>query len=131
MGVGERHRGVRRGRPGHDDPGADDITGSQRTKPGQRRATRARLNDRSREAGSLTPASRPILLWPHCRYPARVHTRQYSQTMSEGRLDSPLVTSLSFSRRVFIMAAVVVGSTPYSTTLLVAAAILPQMQGSK
>ena len=50
--------------------------------------------------------------------------------MSDGRLDSPLVTSLSFSRRVLIMAAVVVGSTLYSTTLLVASAMLPQMQGS-
>ncbi|MSP29924.1 MAG: DHA2 family efflux MFS transporter permease subunit [Acetobacteraceae bacterium] len=44
--------------------------------------------------------------------------------------DSPLVTSLSFSRRVMIMVAVVLGTTLYSTTLLVASAILPQMQGS-
>ncbi len=44
--------------------------------------------------------------------------------------DSPLVASLSFSRRVLIMASVVLGSTLYSTTLLIAAAMLPQMQGS-
>ncbi|MSP04796.1 MAG: DHA2 family efflux MFS transporter permease subunit [Acetobacteraceae bacterium] len=44
--------------------------------------------------------------------------------------DSPLVTSLSFSRRIMIMIAVVMGTTLYSTTLLVASAILPQMQGS-
>ena len=44
--------------------------------------------------------------------------------------DSPLVTSLSFTRRVCIMAAVVLGSTLYSTTLLIASAMLPQMQGS-
>ena len=50
--------------------------------------------------------------------------------MSDSPLDSPLVTSLSFSRRVLIMAAVILGSTLYSTTLLVASAILPQMQGS-
>lgn len=45
-------------------------------------------------------------------------------------LDSPLVTAYSFTRRVFIMAAVVLGSTLYSTTLLVASGMLPQMQGS-
>lgn len=50
--------------------------------------------------------------------------------MSDKLPDSPLVTSLSFSRRVFIMAAVVLGSTLYSTTLLIASAMLPQMQGS-
>ena len=44
--------------------------------------------------------------------------------------DSPLVTQYSFSRRVCIMAAVVLGSTLYSTTLLIASAMLPQMQGS-
>ena len=44
--------------------------------------------------------------------------------------DSPLVTSLSFSRRVMIMIAVVLGTTLYSTTLLVASSMLPQMQGS-
>jgi MFS transporter, DHA2 family, multidrug resistance protein len=50
--------------------------------------------------------------------------------MSYSSLDSPLVTSLSFSRRVLIMAAVILGSTLYSTTLLVASGMLPQMQGS-
>ncbi len=44
--------------------------------------------------------------------------------------DSPLVTQLSFSRRIMIMAAVVLGTTLYSTTLLVASSMLPQMQGS-
>ena len=44
--------------------------------------------------------------------------------------DSPLVAALSFPRRVMIMASVVLGSTLYSTTLLVASAMLPQMQGS-
>src|SRR3954462_8867141 len=50
--------------------------------------------------------------------------------MSDSPLDSPLVTSLSFARRVLIMAAVILGSTLDSTTLLVASAMLPQMQGS-
>jgi len=44
--------------------------------------------------------------------------------------DSPLVTSLPFARRVMIMVAVVLGTTLYSTTLLVASAVQPQMQGS-
>ena len=38
--------------------------------------------------------------------------------------DSRLVTSLSFSRRVMIMVAVVLGTTLYSTTLLVASSML-------
>jgi len=51
--------------------------------------------------------------------------------MSDGvPADSPLVTSLPFARRVLIMAAVVLGTTLYSTTLLVASAMQPQMQGS-
>ena len=50
--------------------------------------------------------------------------------MSDSPPDSPLVTSLSFARRVLIMAAVILASTLYSTTLLVASAMLPQMQGS-
>ncbi len=50
--------------------------------------------------------------------------------MSDDPTDSPLVARYSFSRRVCIMAAVVLGSTLYSTTLLVASAMLPQMQGS-
>ena len=49
---------------------------------------------------------------------------------NSGVTDSPLVTSLSFSRRVMIMIAVVLGTTLYSTTLLVASSMLPQMQGS-
>ena len=47
-----------------------------------------------------------------------------------GPADSPLVASLTFSRRVMIMVAVILGSTLYSTTLLVASGMLPQMQGS-
>ncbi len=50
--------------------------------------------------------------------------------MSDSSLDSPLVAKYSFTRRVFIMVAVVLGSTLYSTTLLIASAMLPQMQGS-
>jgi len=50
--------------------------------------------------------------------------------MSDAPADSPLVAAYSFSRRVLIMAAVVLGSTLYSTTLLIASAMLPQMQGS-
>ena len=50
--------------------------------------------------------------------------------MSDGPLDSPLVAAYSFTRRVLIMAAVVLGSTLYSTTQLVASGMLPQMQGS-
>ena len=36
----------------------------------------------------------------------------------------------SFPRRIAILAAVVLGSTLYATTLLVASSLLPQMQGS-
>lgn len=50
--------------------------------------------------------------------------------MADGPQDSPLVAAYSFPRRVMIMAAVVLGSTLYSTTLLVASGMLPQMQGS-
>ena len=50
--------------------------------------------------------------------------------VTQGPADSPLVASLSFSRRVMIMVAVVLGTTLYSTTLLVASSMLPQMQGS-
>lgn len=50
--------------------------------------------------------------------------------MSDSSLDSPLVAKYSFTRRVLIMVAVVLGSTLYSTTLLIASAMLPQMQGS-
>ena len=50
--------------------------------------------------------------------------------MSDTAPDSPLVAKYSFARRAFIMAAVVVASTLYSTTLLIASAMLPQMQGS-
>ena len=44
--------------------------------------------------------------------------------------DSPNVFELSLARRVMIMAAVVLASTLYATTLLVASTLLPQMQGS-
>jgi DHA2 family multidrug resistance protein len=44
--------------------------------------------------------------------------------------DSPLVAAYSFTRRCLIMAAVVLGTMLYSTTLLVASAVQPQMQGS-
>ena len=50
--------------------------------------------------------------------------------MSDSSLDSPLVAKYSFTRRVLIMAAVVVATMLYSTTLLIASAMLPQMQGS-
>jgi MFS transporter, DHA2 family, multidrug resistance protein len=44
--------------------------------------------------------------------------------------DPPDVLELSLARRVMIMAAVVLASTLYATTLLVASTLLPQMQGS-
>jgi MFS transporter, DHA2 family, multidrug resistance protein len=44
--------------------------------------------------------------------------------------DAPEVLQLSLLRRVMILAAVVLGSTLYATTLLVASTLLPQMQGS-
>ena len=50
--------------------------------------------------------------------------------MADVPQDSPLVAAYSFPRRVMIMIAVVLGSTLYSTTLLVASGMLPQMQGS-
>jgi len=44
--------------------------------------------------------------------------------------DSEHEDLLPFPRRVMILAAVVLGSTLYATTLLVASTLLPQMQGS-
>jgi DHA2 family multidrug resistance protein len=44
--------------------------------------------------------------------------------------DPPDVLELSLARRVMVMAAVVLASTLYATTLLVASTLLPQMQGS-
>ena len=44
--------------------------------------------------------------------------------------DPPEVLALSLARRIMILAAVVLGSTLYATTLLVASTLLPQMQGS-
>ena len=44
--------------------------------------------------------------------------------------DSELSQSLSLTQRIIILAAVVLGSTLYATTLLVASTLLPQMQGS-
>src|SRR2546422_4843086 len=41
-----------------------------------------------------------------------------------------LADRLSVSRRVLILVMVVMGSTLYSTTLLVASTLLPQMQGA-
>lgn len=44
--------------------------------------------------------------------------------------DSELALSLSVARRVLILMAVVLASTLYSTTLLIASTLLPQMQGA-
>jgi MFS transporter, DHA2 family, multidrug resistance protein len=44
--------------------------------------------------------------------------------------DPPEALELSVTRRILILAAVVMGSTLYATTLLVASTLLPQMQGS-
>lgn len=44
--------------------------------------------------------------------------------------DSELASSLTPSRRMAIMCAVILGSTLYSTTLLIASTLLPQMQGT-
>ncbi|MDB5372088.1 MAG: multidrug transporter [Belnapia sp.] len=43
--------------------------------------------------------------------------------------DSPIL-DLSLARRIMILASVVLGSTLYATTLLVASTLLPQMQGT-
>jgi len=44
--------------------------------------------------------------------------------------EAPALIDLPLSRRILIMAAVVLSSTLYATTLLVASTLLPQMQGS-
>ncbi|MCO6418987.1 DHA2 family efflux MFS transporter permease subunit [Siccirubricoccus sp. KC 17139] len=44
--------------------------------------------------------------------------------------DPPAILDLPLPRRILIMAAVVLASTLYATTLLVASTLLPQMQGS-
>jgi DHA2 family multidrug resistance protein len=44
--------------------------------------------------------------------------------------DSPESQELSVLRRIMILASVVLGSTLYATTLLVASTLMPQMQGS-
>src|ERR1700742_302607 len=44
--------------------------------------------------------------------------------------DDQPVDPVSVPRRIMIMIAVVIGSTLYSTTLLIASTLLPQMQGA-
>src|SRR5215813_11650458 len=44
--------------------------------------------------------------------------------------DIALNPALTFPRRLMIMLSVVLGSTLYSTTLLIASTLLPQMQGA-
>src|SRR3954447_4011376 len=44
--------------------------------------------------------------------------------------DSETALSLTATRRVLIMVAVMLASTLYSTTLLIASTLLPQMQGT-
>src|SRR6266566_6799103 len=49
--------------------------------------------------------------------------------MAEDDLDAPKDPTTP-TRRIMIMISVVLGSTLYSTTLLIASTILPQMQGA-
>ena len=44
--------------------------------------------------------------------------------------DSEFAQTLTPTRRMLIMIAVILGSTLYSTTLLIASTLLPQMQGT-
>src|SRR6478672_13711105 len=49
--------------------------------------------------------------------------------MAEDDLDAPKDPTTP-TRRIMIMISIVVGSTLYSTTLLIASTLLPQMQGA-
>src|SRR5256885_5994729 len=49
--------------------------------------------------------------------------------MAEDDLDAPIDPTTP-TRRIMIMISVVLGSTLYSTTLLIASTLLPQMQGA-
>src|SRR3954470_19422937 len=49
--------------------------------------------------------------------------------MAEHDLDAP-INPTTPARRIMIMISVVLGSTLYSTTLLIASTLLPQMQGA-
>src|ERR1700716_1283377 len=49
--------------------------------------------------------------------------------MAEGDLDTPIDPTKP-TRRIMIMISVVLGSTLYATTLLIASTLLPQMQGA-
>src|SRR5206468_12580286 len=49
--------------------------------------------------------------------------------MAEDDLDAPIDPTTP-TRRIMIMISVVLGSTLYSTTLLIASTLLPQMQGT-
>src|SRR5918911_500014 len=49
--------------------------------------------------------------------------------MAEDDLDAPIDPTTP-TRRILIMISVVLGSTLYSTTLLIASTLLPQMQGA-
>src|SRR5256714_11450757 len=49
--------------------------------------------------------------------------------MAEDNLDAPIDPTTP-TRRIMIMISVVLGSTLYSTTLLIASTLLPQMQGA-
>src|SRR4051812_47073166 len=44
--------------------------------------------------------------------------------------DDPAVDPVSVPRRTMIMLSIILGSTLYSTTLLIASTLLPQMQGA-
>ncbi len=54
----------------------------------------------------------------------------FGQAASPRMSDSETALSLSVTRRVLILLAVVLASTLYSTTLLIASTLLPQMQGA-
>ena len=66
------------------------------------------------------------------RYHNRAHfpAIDYHQRDNAGMSDSEKSPTLTPTRRLMLMAAVILGSTLYSTTLLIASTLLPQMQGT-
>src|SRR5260370_11584861 len=63
---------------------------------------------------------------PRLRLPSIPSPRRSIQAMSDDQPNHPTTVT----RRIMIMLSIILGSTLYSTTLLIASTLLPQMQGA-
>src|SRR5947208_16710811 len=63
---------------------------------------------------------------PRLWLPSILSAGHSTQAMSDGDARDPV----ALSQRIMIMISIILGSTLYSTTLLIASSLLPQMQGA-